>query len=455
MRNSLTLGFAILGICWLVADAAAQKTQDPKEEKKKDVKSPPSADPPATDAFASPTALQTSRPITSTPYMFGDHPGGGCGGIEFGGIQRITVTHPTFGCSRLNIAENGSPIPQDRVYFRYNHFHNQTEVDIFGDVNPRNVNSMNIDQFTFGFEKSFFDGRSSVEVRVPFARQLTSDIYFGDIQDTLFNIPMRDYRLEFNNVGVIAKHLLYRGENLKVSTGLAVNIPTGQDVHIAAQVENRRFLLAGPGVPLPPGTTGDFSFGASGFVKNSTVNLSPFLGMVYTPTTRFFTQGFAQFDMPLNSSEASFGGSGFVRSVTIPGGGTTIVNSPVPLPQVSGELRQQPLMRLNVGAGYWLQREPEARFLTGIAPTIEMHYTTTLEDARTLENRVQFLPGLIEPELKVGNLSNRIDVLNLTLGSTMEFMNRATVATGFVVPLRLGSDKPFDFEVIVQVNWRF
>jgi hypothetical protein len=268
---------------------------------------------------------------------------------------------------------------------------------------------------------------------------------------------MRDYAVEFNNLSVIAKHLLYRGCSVQLATGLGVNIPTGQDVHIRVRAENRNFTLSGPGVPqLPAGTTGHISVDASGLVENATVNLQPFVGAVYAPGERFFAQGFMQVDVPVNPSRASFGGSARLRSVTFPSGATLDLDpaiGTIALPEVGDDLYQQALLRTNVGVGYWLWHNPAAR-LSGLAPTLELHYTTTLEDAKVLRDRIA-VADILEPELAVGNLANRVDTLNLTLGTTLEINNRSTLATGFVLPLRSGFDKPFDFEFILQFNWRF
>ncbi len=53
-------------------------------------------------------------------------------------------------------------------------------------------------------------------------------------------------------------------------------------------------------------------------------------------------------------------------------------------------------------------------------------------------------------------LGNNIDfIVDLTLGATAEISGRATVAVAAVAPLTGGSDKPFDWELNVQVNYRF
>ena len=46
-----------------------------------------------------------------------------------------------------------------------------------------------------------------------------------------------------------------------------------------------------------------------------------------------------------------------------------------------GKLTDQNLGFFDLGAGYWLYRDPDAPRLTGIAAITELHYTTSLQDA--------------------------------------------------------------------------
>jgi hypothetical protein len=48
---------------------------------------------------------------------------------------------------------------------------------------------------------------------------------------------------------------------------------------------------------------------------------------------------------------------------------------------VHRNIDEQSLFQFDLGVGYWLYRNPEGHRLTGLAPTIELHYTTTLDNA--------------------------------------------------------------------------
>ena len=69
------------------------------------------------------------------------------------------------------IADNNSPIPADRVFFRYNYFGDAQSVTGFGPAvfNSSGVGtafaesrSYSLNRYTFGFEKAFLDDVLSV-----------------------------------------------------------------------------------------------------------------------------------------------------------------------------------------------------------------------------------------------------------------------------------------------------
>lgn len=393
-----------------------------------------------------------SSPQSVAPFMIGDQSGGGCGGLLVGGLLRVTLEHPTFGCSRLNVAENNSPLPRDRVYFRYNHFVNATNTDVFSDSPGGGANSLNIDRFTFGAEKTFFGGMTSVEIRAPFSRGLTSALAVQDFQGAT-NLPLNDYATEFGNMNVLAKALLLQNSTWAVSLGAGVNIPTQQDVRISVNIHDDNFLLSGPGVNLPPNTTAGINADIAGIVHNQTVNLSPFIGALYTPNDRFFGQGFFQVDCPLNSSNVSMSGQGNAYRYN----GSAITPESINIPSVQGSVAQQLLARVNLGVGYWLVRQPEARFLTGFAPTIECHYTGTLDNAQIVSQSVPVSIGnnTIDTSVQVGNLANQIHIVNMILGGTAEINRRLYISAGFGIPLTWGVNRPYDFEFNTFANYRF
>ncbi len=335
-------------------------------------------------------------------------------------------------------------MPRSRIYARYNHFHNINKVAIFPDSFPDGVNQLHIDRVTFGGEIAFLDDRMSFEARVPIARQLTSDVVLYDYQGN-YNLPLDDYRTELLNLQFILKGILVERETFVLSGGLGVNVPTAQDVHLQIRVDDDEFEVGIPGL----GYVGDIAVKADifGRVQNSTVNLSPFLASLWTPTPRLFTQGFIQLDAPLNTSKTVVSGT-----VGDPGPNQIVI------PPDRGALHQQTLLRMNAGGGYWVWQRLERRFFQGVAGTLEFHYTTALNDAdmNPFSVAALSLPGPLpdlEADVVVGNLANRVDVLNMTAGTHFQLTSHTTLGVGFVVPLRQAAgDKPFDFELNVLLN---
>jgi hypothetical protein len=97
---------------------------------------------------------------------------------------------------------------------------------------------------------------------------------------------------------------------------------------------------------------------------------------------------------------------------------------------------------------------------------VELHYTTTLDNADIVHlpladrsaNLLAVGPGgmpIPEPTPTVGNLRNRVDILDITFGATFLISNRATVAMGWAFPLRGGDDKVFNWEYQLQLNYYF
>jgi hypothetical protein len=152
--------------------------------------------------------------------------------------QTRTVLVPVTTLGAFNIAENESPRPQDRVFAFYNFFgdlrgpdtgssnpvvtsQTTTVTSVLGSTTtttttttpgvPRPV--LNLSREIIGFEKTFFDGRASVEVRVPLL-QMQGDTYSGNY---------------FGDLTLIGKYafLLDNATGNVISGGLALTLPTG------------------------------------------------------------------------------------------------------------------------------------------------------------------------------------------------------------------------------------
>jgi hypothetical protein len=340
------------------------------------------------------TAGNATLGLAGAPNMFGDSLG-----FPFfftvpqdiGALGRIVGNIPiAAGDGPTKIADDTSPLPMDRVFFDYNFFNNA--------LLTANSDEIGLNRYSFGIEKTFFDGNASVEIKAPV------DAGLNDVQDVAAN-TLGNEGTVFGNLAVVPKLLLYSDGSLALAAGMAIGTPTAPNGELRiSEFQDIR-------------------------VQNQSVHLAPFLGMLVVPGQRWFSISYLQFDFDAN------------------GNGVDVIVGPQ---SFHGRLRDPTLMYADVSIGYWLYRD-ELRggggwLLRGVAPIVELHYTTTLQDAQGFE---AFGSG-------VTALQQRIDVLNLTAGLQFELGASSWLSVAGVAPLRTEpGDKLFDAEVVVQFNRRF
>jgi hypothetical protein len=365
---------------------------------------PPALDQPVEPARspARPSSLGSRRRLASVPNMFGDI------GIMTAtalfidpqGNQRSVGAFDIPGAGgsrRVKIAENSSPFPVDRVYFMYNHFHNvyefqETQVVPILQTFQR---QLPIDRYTVGVEKTFWDEWASVELRLPMNGSL-------DAAGSAFAVNGGHY----GNLAVIVKRLLYDDGVLAMSAGLGLDLPTGSEAE--GRIGTNRFTF-----------------------ENDSVHLLPYLGLIWQPADELFFTGFLQVDVAANGNEVVLATPGF--------------------PQRSlGQYNEQNLLYADLGAGYWLYRNPYAEFITGVAALVEAHYTTAVQDSDAV------LVETSQLTMQISNPLNRFDVVNATLGVNFDFSGTANLRVAGVFPLGDEADQRlFDSEVQVQFNHRY
>ncbi len=306
---------------------------------------------------------------------------------------------PALAGGRAKIAENTSPLPRDRVFFNYSFFDNTK-------LYPGGVN---VNRFTPGFEKTFFNGWSSFEFRAPFASSLSStQVINGNMGATA------PTDVEWNNVTFYGKTLLYRDTTYAVSTGLGLEAPTARGLH----------FLNNNGMETMQ-------------VRNDSVHILPFLGGLYTPNDRFFSQCFFQFDYDTNGN----------RVYTANPDPTTF--QPTHDFTNVGRFRDATFFYSSINVGYWIYREPVAgvnRFgVTGVSPTAELHYNRSLQSGNVVyDNSGQQVYGQ--------NFSS-IEVINGVVGTNVQFGRNRILSAAYVTPLNAG--KQFDGEFRLMFNWFF
>jgi hypothetical protein len=271
------------------------------------------------------------------------------------------------------------------VYFDYNHFENAMEAASF--QGP--AKSISLDQYTFGIEKSFRDGLWSVDFRVPM-----NGAYGYEAPDITGGTH------HWGNLSLTFKRLLYTTDRFALGAGLGVGLPTGSDTRGRI------------------GTT-DYE------VLNDACYLLPYVGFMAQPTERIFVQTYLQFDVATLGNGVRFDNAGL------------------------GRYNDQTLMYLDVQLGYWLYRNQNASFLTGLASVLEVHYTGTLQDTDVVSgnNGVDFLT--------IGNMYNRVDSTNMTIGLWGKIGELSTLGVAGVVPLCNNQNRQFDGEIQIFFNRNF
>lgn len=287
------------------------------------------------------------------------------------------------GVGRSKIAEGGTILPQDRVFFRYSYFDN-----------VRYANGVGLNRYTPGFEKSYFDRLVSLELRAPFATNTatTSTLdgdSFGNGSDT-----------RFGNLTLYAKALLIQGEQLAISGGLGVLMPTASDINV--NYANGTSLLK---------------------VENNSVRLQPFLGGLYTPSDRWYAQGFVQYDVAANGNRVliNSAGNGLARA---------------------GTLTDSSNLYFDGGIGYWAYRSQATRGLTGVIPTVEVHQNLALQTGDMVTGG----------PFQVGNFGGTSSLTNMVVGSTFEFAQRSQLTVGYTTPVGGGSDRQYNGGLQVFYN---
>jgi len=277
----------------------------------------------------------------------------------------------------------------------YNHFQNALQMQANTFATGLVERDFSVDRYTVGFEKTFFEGCWSAELRMPFVGRTTFDT--GDFYGAGGTV---------GNLALILKRVIYESDDTVAAVGLGIDVPTGADAVGRMFTSEMRF-------------------------RNQSAHLLPYVGILRTAREPFFWQSFLQIDVPLNGN--------FV-DVSDPAYGSRDI----------GRLYDQTLLYFDLELGYWLHRNPGANFVTGLAAVIEFHYTSTLNDADILTGTDPF--GTV---YTLGNGVNRVDPMNLTLGLHAELNNHTLCRVAAVVPLRTGDDRLFDAEVQVQLERRF
>ena len=164
-----------------------------------------------------PEMLGDLLPPGTTPGKGSTIPGvNGSGGGAPGAIGGHGVSFVLPGPRGFKVADNGSPRPQDRVFFGF-----QAYDDVYGAVNRSlggNIGTASLYREYVGIEKTFLGGDASFEIRLP----LNTLTVRG-------NEPPNGSHTALGDINMVFRYALYRADDLDnwFTVGLAVTAPTG------------------------------------------------------------------------------------------------------------------------------------------------------------------------------------------------------------------------------------
>jgi len=330
----------------------------------------------------------TNSHVPGSPFGQVSVPGGALGSTVAANLGRV------------KLVENFSPMPRDRVFMNYSEFNNV----------PLTPTGASVNRFTPGFEKTFFDGRTSVEFRLPFAGTIGNTVaQNGTFPGSFFSSDST----QLGNATTYFKGILYRDQVTAVSGGLGVALPTAGNYTLMDQTSGQTLL----------------------HVTNQAVHLLPFLSAVYTPNNRYFAQGLLQFDFDPNGNPVKAQDFGTAPSGSLYGMGTA---------------RDANWVYTSLSTGYWIYRgQGTGRWLTGVAPMVELHCNTTTSNGQGASGAV---PGGSTQVLGGGP---SYYVLNGTAGVNFLLRDQASIVVAYATPIGSGTNQQFSSELRVLFNWYF
>ncbi len=319
-------------------------------------------------------------------------------------VVNTDSTTPGLNVGFIKLAENVSPLPRDRVFFNYSYFKNSYfGQGIRGDVN----------RFMPGFEKTFYDGWTSIEFRTPFAATLSSVQGY----DSTAGAGITNNRaVTLGDMSVIFKTVIERSTTWALTGGMQVMCPTASDVRITS---------VGAATAIAPGSN-------LVLVENESVHTMPFVGFLWAPNSRLFTQSLLQVDVDVNGNPAY---ANVLLTDNIKQAGN-----------YAGRLTYPTFMYIGLSAGYWVYKnnDPSAR-LTGISPIMELHVNQSLSPYDVIR----------KPGFQLGEDPGSVSIINGMVGFNIECGTRSTMTFAYVSPIGGGVDRWFDGEARALYNWRF
>lgn len=299
---------------------------------------------------------------------------------------RMNVPTPsagTGGSGRAKIAESGSPIPRDRVFLNYGFFSNAAVA----------TNRPDLNRMLAGFERTFLEQNASLEFRVPIASTIDNVVTTGG--------PNVGNDAQLGTASLNGKAVLWRNGGFLTSAGMGITLPTADDVHVNRPDGSRLVTI-----------------------HSESVHVQPFVGAAYAPQSRWFAQGILQVDVDTNGNSVGIdSGSGMTAA---------------------GRIYDATFLFADASVGYWLYQNPTDGLIRRIAPTVELHWSKSLEETDVVQSGAVW----------VGNYRDNVDILTGLLGINVMMQRGTQLTLGYGAPLTSGGDQPYDgaFRLMFQTS---
>ena len=294
---------------------------------------------------------------------------------------------------RTKISDDNNPLPRDRIIFNFDYFNNV----------PLIQDGFNVFRYNFGFEKSFLDQRASIQMLFPVASSVDStNLTTGGAGEAAIG----SRTVQFGNMSIILKYLFGSNEKGAIAGGLGFTLPTAPGTNLYDLQGNKLVEL-----------------------QNQSLILTPYIAGLYTPTENLFAQAWIATNFDASGS----------RVKGYPTSGSTF--------QSIGKFNDTSVLQVDAQVGYWIINPNYSmrRNLRGLAPFFELHYNGTMGDYDV----VQAGRFMIRDNL------GRYDEFNISAGLNTQIRDDLNVMFGAVTPLSSDTNRHFDYQLGVHVNYFF
>ena len=291
------------------------------------------------------------------------------------------------------VSENNHPLPRDRVFYTFNSFDDALKFNSSFDGGLLQASqAQTLMRHTVGVEKTFMDGDSSIEFRLPF--------YDGTTYSRSVGPDSMSYDGgTVGNLLITTKTIIYETDSFLTSAGLGVNTPTGDDAKIRVNSTVAK-------------------------IDNSAVYLSPFVGSLWRPSDEWFVMTFSQIQASLNGDPVLLRDGLFQLS------------------ERAATIQAPAALSFDLQIGRWLFRDRVDAIVQGMALVGEVHQFTALQDTDGIP-----VPGATDIGVRAAD--ERLHLTTLTFGVHSLLPGNSTLRVAGVVPM---DNDQFDGELIVQFN---